>query len=473
VSFVIYDVETTGLTKGFDQIVQFAAVLTDAQLNVTDQIQLRCRLLPHVVPAPEALHVTGMSIEALTDPSLPSHYEMICQVRSKLESWCPALFLGFNSLPFDEEFLRQAFYQCLFDPYLTNSQSSARADVLNLCRVAADLKPEVLRPAIDAEGRPVFRLRQLAEANGIEVGAAHEAMPDVMTTLALCQHVFKLAPDVWSQFLKFSQKATVESFINDEEAFLFSETIGNRHRPRIVTRIGGNPDQAGRHYCFDLGADVEALRNLTDEGLTELCRSKDRPIVTIRSNAAPTLWALYEATPEHLAPFDEGEILKRVADIKDDKSFLERLRRAAYAAEPSYPPSSHVEEQIYQGGFTQFADRNLMQQFHSAPWPQRLELAEQFADGRHKRLAKRLIYFEQADLLSENQRTAMAREINRRLADSVVSDARWRSVPKAIAEFEALQHLEMSADQKILLAAYQAYLADQRLLLGIGAIIEA
>ena len=38
-SFVVYDVETTGLNKRFDQIVQFAAVLTDTDLNVKDRIE--------------------------------------------------------------------------------------------------------------------------------------------------------------------------------------------------------------------------------------------------------------------------------------------------------------------------------------------------------------------------------------------------------------------------------------------------
>lgn len=42
---------------------------------------------------------------------------------------------------FDEEFLRQALYQCLFPAYLTNTGGSARADVLALARVAAALRP--------------------------------------------------------------------------------------------------------------------------------------------------------------------------------------------------------------------------------------------------------------------------------------------------------------------------------------------
>ncbi len=301
-SFVIYDVETTGLTKGFDQIVQFAAVRTDAELNIIDQMRVRCRLLPHVIPSPEALHVTELSIGSLTDPSLPSHYEMVTDLRMVMERWCPALFLGFNSISFDEEFLRQAFYQCLYGPYLTNTHGSARADVLNLCRVAAALRSDVLIPGRDTDGRGIFKLTRLAQANGILVSAPHEAMVDVATTLALCRHVRTRAPEVWSQFLRFGQKASVESFITDEDAFLVSETVGNQHRARIVTRIGCRTDRPTRHYCLDLSADHAALRAMSPEQMIEACRSSDRPIVTIRTNAAPTLWALYDATLERARP---------------------------------------------------------------------------------------------------------------------------------------------------------------------------
>ena len=264
VSFVVYDVETTGLNKRFDQIVQFAAVFTDSDLNVTDRIELGCRLLPHVIPSPEAMHVTGLRIEQLCDSSLPSHYEMVTELRRILESWSPTLFLGFNSLSFDEEFLRQAFYQCLYNPYLTNTHRNARADVLGLCRMTAALRPDVLVPATDDDGHTVFRLKLLAEANGIAAPTSHRAMADVSTTLALCRLIKNGAPELWSQFLRFSQKATVESFVTDEDAFVVSETIGNRHRTRVVTRIGRNNDQQARHYCLDVNADLDALRKMSD-----------------------------------------------------------------------------------------------------------------------------------------------------------------------------------------------------------------
>ena len=57
-TFVFYDTETTGTDTTFDQILQFAAILTDDNLNELDRFEIRCRLMPHVIPAPGALRVT-------------------------------------------------------------------------------------------------------------------------------------------------------------------------------------------------------------------------------------------------------------------------------------------------------------------------------------------------------------------------------------------------------------------------------
>jgi hypothetical protein len=103
VAFILYDVETTGLNKHFDQILQFAAVRTDVALVETGRFETRSRLMPHVVPSPRALHVTGMSVEVASSMSRLSHYAMVCEIADKLSAWCPATFLGFNSIRFDEE----------------------------------------------------------------------------------------------------------------------------------------------------------------------------------------------------------------------------------------------------------------------------------------------------------------------------------------------------------------------------------
>ena len=44
--FVFYDTETTGTNRDFDQILQFAAILTDERLNEVDRFEIRCRCRP-------------------------------------------------------------------------------------------------------------------------------------------------------------------------------------------------------------------------------------------------------------------------------------------------------------------------------------------------------------------------------------------------------------------------------------------
>lgn len=437
-TFVLYDVETTGLSKRFDQIVQFAAVRADADLGIIDRLELRCRLMPHIIPSPEALHATGLRIGQLVDPGLDSHFEMVRAARRTLQSWCPTLFLGFNSLSFDEEFLRHAFYQCLYNAYLTNTQQSARADLLNLCRVTAALRPDVLKPAVDEAGRPVFRLKPLAEANGVAAPMAHDAMADVMTMHALAVHIRTRAPEIWSQFLRFSQKASVEAFIAEEDAFLLSEVVGNRHRARLVTHIGRHSEQANRHYCLDLSADLDVLRRSSDDELAAICASIDRPVATVRTNAAPTLWALYDATPGHLAPFDEAEVLGRVKELRREAAFVERLRAAVQAAERIYPPSPHVEDQLYERGFPPPEDEALMVRFHDATWEERAVLASRFADERYRRLALRLVYFERPDLLASKQRAMFEQQLRDRVLSPTGTDTPWRSLAAARREAEAL-----------------------------------
>jgi exodeoxyribonuclease-1 len=75
-SYIFYDTETTGQVTAFDQILQFAAIKTDAELNVLDTFDIRCRLLPYIVPSPGALLVTGTTVADITTCPL-SHFEMM------------------------------------------------------------------------------------------------------------------------------------------------------------------------------------------------------------------------------------------------------------------------------------------------------------------------------------------------------------------------------------------------------------
>ena len=123
-TFIFYDTETTGLDAGFDQILQFAAIITDDDFNTVEEVNLRCRLQSHVVPSPGALLITGVRPSDIDGTNL-SHYEMIREVRSLIERYSPAVIVGFNSISYDEGMLRQAFYQLLHPVYLRTPEQQS------------------------------------------------------------------------------------------------------------------------------------------------------------------------------------------------------------------------------------------------------------------------------------------------------------------------------------------------------------
>src|SRR4051812_17276350 len=131
-SLVFYDTETTGVETRFDQILQFAAIKTDAFFEEVDRFEIRCKLLPHVVPAPSAMAVSGVRVSQLIDEGSLSHYEMVRAILAKLQEWSPAVFGGWNTIRFDEELFRQALYKTLHKPYLTNTGGNSRTDIMKM-----------------------------------------------------------------------------------------------------------------------------------------------------------------------------------------------------------------------------------------------------------------------------------------------------------------------------------------------------
>ncbi len=102
-TFVFYDLETTGTSPAFDQPFQFAAIRTDDDFNEIKRVNLRCRLAPHILPSPHALIVTGVTPDQLTDPSLPDAFTFTQTIAELIHRWAPATWFGYNTIKFDEE----------------------------------------------------------------------------------------------------------------------------------------------------------------------------------------------------------------------------------------------------------------------------------------------------------------------------------------------------------------------------------
>ena len=76
---IFYDLETTGRSAYWDQIIQIAAICTDEHLNVLDEMNLVGKLNSFSVPDPEALLVNKIPIDSIYKSNF-SNYSLITEI---------------------------------------------------------------------------------------------------------------------------------------------------------------------------------------------------------------------------------------------------------------------------------------------------------------------------------------------------------------------------------------------------------
>jgi len=437
-SFVFYDTETTGLNRSFDQILQFGAIQTDDDLNEIGRFDIRCRLLPHIVPSPKALCITNVAIEQLIDPSLPSHYEMMVKINSQLEVWSPSIFIGWNSIKFDEELLRNSFYQTLHRPYVTNTNGNCRCDALRIVQSSVLFDNNVIKTPTNYKNQPIFKLDQLAPVNGFSQHNAHEALGDVEATIHMCRLIKNSMPDHWSNSIRFAQKAAVKSFITEELVFSFTDIYYGKSYSFLMTTLGENPDYGSQFYIFDLANDPKDFEGLSETELVNRIQSSPKPIKILKTNSAPIITYEDEAPTIIKDRLPSSQVLAKRADYLKNKSDLrEKLISVAHGQRTVYEQSSHVEEQLY-NGFIDDTDWEIADKLHKEDWLECNDILQLFSDERLRDLGRRLIHQENPNALKPDDRASMDKFIANRLLGDNGIDVPWRTISEALEELDEI-----------------------------------
>lgn len=208
-SFLWYDLETFGRNPRDSRIAQFAAIRTDPDLNpIEEPFSLFCRPAPDFLPEPEAALVTGISPQHAALHGLP---EAECFGRiHALMSQPGTCALGYNSIRFDDEFIRYGLYRNFYDAYEREyAGGNSRWDLLDVMRMAHALQPDALHWPLRDDGQPGFKLEHLAEANGCSNGSAHDALTDVRNLLCLARKLKAAMPGLWQFALRLRDKQQV------------------------------------------------------------------------------------------------------------------------------------------------------------------------------------------------------------------------------------------------------------------------
>lgn len=437
-AYIFYDVETTGLHTRFDQIISFAAIRTDENLVEMERFQCEARLLPHIIPDPEALLINGVGLDEIVSPGRPSHYEMMRRIRTTLEAWSPALFIGYNSIGFDEEMLRQGFYQTLQPPYLTSLAGNCRADALTLVRTITFLRPGALNIPSNPLGRPTCKLADVAIANGSAVAGGHTAIVDAERTLHLCRLIAAADRETWSRFQRFSTKSAVDDLLDTEDAFLCIRFRGNEAVPTVATCLGREPDNANARVCLPLEPLLERMgcsgsdRELIAAAVLEL----DQPLFRVKSNGCPVVCSLDEVPDGLLDSVDCDSLLDLASSLRSEPGLCTQI--VAAWTKPFAAPDRplQLEERIYED-FIPDHDLKVLEDFHRAPWNERLNVLRRVSDSRLRKLGQRLIFTERPDLLAPADRQRYADGIAERVRPKEAADSPWRTLQSVEQWFAA------------------------------------
>ncbi len=446
-TFAFYDLETTGISPAFDQPLQFAAILTDGEFREIERVNLRCRIAPHIIPSPWALAVTGVRPAQLVDPALPMLFEFTQDVSALIERWSPAIWTGFNSIQFDEEMLRQAFYQNLQpDIFATQFNGNTRFDILTALYAVWHRQPDVFDWPVEPDGRVRFKLDRIAPLNGFAAHNAHDALGDVEATIHIARQIAERAPGLWSELLANRDKGQVQGKLEAFQPMALIERFGGGPpRATIGCYCGTSTSSTNQAAFFDLdAADPADLLAADDAALFAAVDGTPKIIRAFSINKSPALLPL---------PAPSAEQVRRAKAIATAPEFRARVGRALAARFPADPaaPTPPVEKQIY-GGFYSHADKALLTEFQHADWRRRQEIVATLTDPRLRQLGRRLVAFHAPELLSADEREQFEAWLKERWSAPDAPGTEWTTLAAAqrmLEEVRAASHVDQTLASEV------------------------
>lgn len=362
--FKVYDTETTGLSPHHDQVIQFAGIAVDRDLNLIpgNEITLDIRLRPDVVPGPHAFAVHGISIQHLLANGM-TEFEAAGHIRNWFLSEPNTMLTGFNSLSFDDEQIRNMMYRTMLDPYEHEwKNSNGRMDILRLVHLVYALRPEVLKWPVNNEGRISFKLGDLCKENGIELKHAHDARFDVIATIELMRLIKTRNPRIWDYYLKLTTKDFSKRLSDQLKPLVLVDRFMPREQGHmsVVLPIIYDAKTPQKMLAIDLRDDPSELLSLPAEEIrrrmfTPISELEDGESIgsirTITMNKQPMVSELTVLNNRqdiiNRSGLNVERCLAHAEIIKADREFRGRLQ-AAFTGE--FEPCKDVYQGLYSLG---------------------------------------------------------------------------------------------------------------------------
>jgi len=446
-TFFFYDLETSGLSARDDRVMQFAGIRTGLDLNpIGEPYNILVRLNDDTLPAPEALMVTGITPQqTVSDGYSEAEFAKIL----KEEIFTPnTITVGFNSIRFDDEFVRHLFWRNFYDPYdWAWSEGRSRWDLLDVVRMTRALRPDGIEwPFVD--GKETNRLELITKLNGIDHLKAHDALSDVEALIAVTKLIKDKQPQLYEYLLKLRDKNEVKKLVNldNKQPFVY---VSGRFDAEFHKATIAFPLTSGRNgnvAIYDLRHDPTPFLQLSQQQLNDRFyapweeRKADDfvaiPVKELQYNRAPAvapLGVLEQSDGWSRIGLDQATITKHRDMLLAMPSFAENIR-SLFEGKQDFKQSPDREAQLYDG-FLNDTDRLRVSK---VPTMGAAELADYHPEFVDERLPDLLLHYK-----ARNFPTSLAE-------DEAIAWESWRAArikAKIPAFVESLQSAAKTSDE--------------------------
>jgi exodeoxyribonuclease-1 len=467
-SYFFYDLETSGFSPSGARIMQFAGIRTDEDLHpIGEPVNVYIKLAADVLPEPDAILVTGITpqqtiSEGLTEAEfLKYFYDEVVQKDTT--------FLGFNSVRFDDEFMRYLHYRNFYDPYEWQwNDGCSRWDILDLVRMTRALRPEGIEWPFTPEGKPTNRLELMTKLNGLDHYQAHDALSDVYATIAVAKLIRDKQPGLFKYLFDARNKKAVSELVLNGQPFVYTsgKYPGETQHTTAVAHLADHP-QSGSAFVFDLRYDPVPFAKMSVEELAAAWRwNPDKeavrlPVKTMKFNRCPAIapiGVLDAAAQERLqltletiqANYNKLKAVQK--ELTDKMLQVQKLSEKERAEAPKEPTT--VDAQLYDGGFISDGDKTVMKSVRQAAPAEVMSYEARFHDKRLKELLPLYLARNYPQSLTSEQRLAWDEHCAERLFDGGENSR----LAKYFARLEELkQQPDLDDNKKYLLEELRLY----------------
>jgi len=416
-TFFFYDLETSGLDPRRHRIMQFAGQRTTLDLEpIGEPVNILVSLADDVLPDPQAILVTGITPQKTREEGY-SEADFLKVLHEKVIT-PGTIITGFNSVRFDDEFMRYLLYRNFYDPYEWQwKDESSRWDLLDVVRMTRALRPDGIEWPVTDKGDATNRLELITAKNGLAHEKAHDALSDVYALIDVARLIKTKQPKLFEYLLNARNKRTVAELVNLDNPQPFVYASGRYPKEILHTTVAipiANGSRPGAVIVYDLRHNPEdwAKKSIEEMKAARFATREQRqdpafmplPVKELAHNKCPAiapLGVLDSAAQERLK-IDMATIQKHLAALR--KTGLAD-RMAEVFARDGFPKAKDVDAGLYDG-FIGGGDKAHMSAIRAADAKALVDFNPKFLDERLPHLLLRYKGRNYPQSLSASERDA-------------------------------------------------------------------